>query len=570
MNVYDRLSPIKTRTSSKRILAGEDSYFSDKKINFSFDSKVKNIGPKVQLIDECKNCDCFENLTASNNQSIRALKETHALIIEIAESLNQREDLNIKITPQELALDLATVSKGRGKARAQEAEHLRTLVLGLNEKLKVFQLIDSRLEEFKRQSENAIKQREKLKQTIDETTTDIENTRSQQDVFIENLKAERDKSVDALMDQHLRYKEKCEIEDKLNCELNITRAELDKIKSEGRNFDKMQDMIDGFKQRITEEEKKRKDLRNLYSSAIQNFDLRSQEAEKELTKLIRENRDLLNEMNEIKYERNNLNTQNENKLNQILNLQAEKEGNLADIKALDNKAKKSEQMEKLAKKFQEQSADLNEKIKESTEKFGASIESLNREKKDLMTKNKNFAIEINSLKLKIKDQDKLLHDSDIGLKELSGQLRIVEQKIFHQTNTQKLKEDLGQTLKSTTKIHDNLCKDLDSMSQSYITNSHTVLSQQRTLSKLSSIISDKDAEIEDLQELVVELKKAIPVYIPFKNDPIDSAMADYINTRDKALDVPFVREEEGLYLFGTKRVFIKLENGKLIRKFYFS
>ena len=54
------------------------------------------------------------------------------------------------------------------------------------------------------------------------------------------------------------------------------------------------------------------------------------------------------------------------------------------------------------------------------------------------------------------------------------------------------------------------------------------------------------------------------LYIPVVDDPIDIALADHVNTRNPPLEVPFSRENTGVYHFGTKRVFIKLEQGKVI------
>ena len=63
---------------------------------------------------------------------------------------------------------------------------------------------------------------------------------------------------------------------------------------------------------------------------------------------------------------------------------------------------------------------------------------------------------------------------------------------------------------------------------------------------------------------VIKLQRNRENYIPVANDPVDTALADYINTLDDPLPVPFTREEEGTYLFGTKRIFVKLEQGKII------
>ena len=50
------------------------------------------------------------------------------------------------------------------------------------------------------------------------------------------------------------------------------------------------------------------------------------------------------------------------------------------------------------------------------------------------------------------------------------------------------------------------------------------------------------------------------IYYPVKTDEIDCQLADYLNNypdRSKLL-VMFVRESPGVYLFGTKKVFLTL------------
>jgi hypothetical protein len=52
-------------------------------------------------------------------------------------------------------------------------------------------------------------------------------------------------------------------------------------------------------------------------------------------------------------------------------------------------------------------------------------------------------------------------------------------------------------------------------------------------------------------------------YKASKNDPVDSALADYIN-RYSDLPVEFKREEPGVYLFGTRKIIVRLEQGRVI------
>ena len=62
------------------------------------------------------------------------------------------------------------------------------------------------------------------------------------------------------------------------------------------------------------------------------------------------------------------------------------------------------------------------------------------------------------------------------------------------------------------------------------------------------------------------------MYVPVKDDPIDKKLADFLNNFPdrQRLKVMFLRESEGVYLFGTKRVFVKVEKDKIISKLDFS
>jgi hypothetical protein len=61
------------------------------------------------------------------------------------------------------------------------------------------------------------------------------------------------------------------------------------------------------------------------------------------------------------------------------------------------------------------------------------------------------------------------------------------------------------------------------------------------------------------------LKQRIAVYIPVKADSTDKKLAEFINNypeRSK-LKIMFMRESEGVYQFGTKRVAVKVEKDNI-------
>ena len=78
-------------------------------------------------------------------------------------------------------------------------------------------------------------------------------------------------------------------------------------------------------------------------------------------------------------------------------------------------------------------------------------------------------------------------------------------------------------------------------------------------------LKDSENEVEALKNYVMDLKSRIAVYIPVKGDPIDARLAEYINNypeRSK-LKIMFMRESEGVYSFGTKRIYVRVEKDKI-------
>ena len=72
---------------------------------------------------------------------------------------------------------------------------------------------------------------------------------------------------------------------------------------------------------------------------------------------------------------------------------------------------------------------------------------------------------------------------------------------------------------------------------------------------------------EQIDELQIKLERAsYGIYHAKRSDKIDEALGSYLNKfpeRDQ-LKIMFLRESEGVYFFGQKRVYIKIERGNQI------
>jgi chromosome segregation ATPase len=75
-----------------------------------------------------------------------------------------------------------------------------------------------------------------------------------------------------------------------------------------------------------------------------------------------------------------------------------------------------------------------------------------------------------------------------------------------------------------------------------------------------------EEKIYELLNLNEELEKTQAVYIAHKNDHVDQTLGNYLNRfpEKKSMNIMFLRESEGVYQFGQKRVYVKIEKGNQI------
>ena len=92
-----------------------------------------------------------------------------------------------------------------------------------------------------------------------------------------------------------------------------------------------------------------------------------------------------------------------------------------------------------------------------------------------------------------------------------------------------------------------------------------VYKSNKTALELLTNLRDREVEVETLKSYIIDLKARIAVYIPVKDCPTDKKLAEYINNypdRQK-LKIMFMRESEGVYEFGSRRVMVKVERDKI-------
>lgn len=83
---------------------------------------------------------------------------------------------------------------------------------------------------------------------------------------------------------------------------------------------------------------------------------------------------------------------------------------------------------------------------------------------------------------------------------------------------------------------------------------------------MKNVIDEKEEYEYNLKRMILNMKEKSSVYIPVKEDNIDEKLADFINSSKdpNSLKLLFLREGDGVYQFGSKKVYVKIEKDKIL------
>ena len=95
-----------------------------------------------------------------------------------------------------------------------------------------------------------------------------------------------------------------------------------------------------------------------------------------------------------------------------------------------------------------------------------------------------------------------------------------------------------------------------------------VYKANKTALEVMKQMKDAKLEIKLLQDQIKGLNKKEKVdngsyYVPCRVDLLDQKLAEYINSYSD-LKVKFVKEQEGVYLFGSKRIYVKTDKNQIM------
>lgn len=122
--------------------------------------------------------------------------------------------------------------------------------------------------------------------------------------------------------------------------------------------------------------------------------------------------------------------------------------------------------------------------------------------------------------------------------------------------------ELKETIRRLQEERDNLQKEIFRLTEELIKQTKTNLDQLNTLNKISEDNKRLQQNLDSAIECIPHPKQSSK-YIPTKGDKIDKRLSVFIN-KSKNLPIQFIRIGEGLYTFGTKKIAVKILNGKIV------
>lgn len=202
---------------------------------------------------------------------------------------------------------------------------------------------------------------------------------------------------------------------------------------------------------------------------------------------------------------------------------------------------------------------LEQLVLESKQVGAVSTQTTDKLRADL--KNLHDALEIVEDELETSQQKE--RDSRLQLNEVASQVIALEELACVKEDLQSIREDLLKQNEMNRLVKNETLKELDAAADYILTQAQRAKENSSLLSQVEDAMKEQEQEIESLRFAVALLKSKNATYFPVVGDFVDEALCEYLNHRDPTPSVPFVREACEVYVFGTRRVFVRYDHGRI-------
>lgn len=202
-------------------------------------------------------------------------------------------------------------------------------------------------------------------------------------------------------------------------------------------------------------------------------------------------------------------------------------------------------------------------LQEFIHSMQSQIEDFKNKHKNMMANRKNVCQSISSLEHELENKENQIIDLKRKICEGSITQIALEEMYCIKSDVSSMIDELTKLQKIHNEGREVILKGLEQGVEYIMKESEVVIEESRELDCMIDSLDNKDYELDNLKIMVGEAKTRAAPYNPKADDPIDVALSEYLNSLDDPIPIPFTRENEGVYLFGTKRIFLKLENNNI-------
>ena len=517
---------------------------------------------KIKLIIECETLESsLKDYEEDHETQLRSIKDAFETIAGIVEN-NWRVEIPKADAIAKIGLTIFDAREGILSMSEEDVKHLQVVLLGFNEKLKAFELLQVKLRNSDDYSRQLLKINEEIQQLVEISKQNYENLRYQSEEDYQILFAENQKLLNSLAVQEKQAEAQQKIIDSYESRILLLESSLRLQDSHDSLLIHHSSIIDSLKSSLSESEECRSALLGQYKQSLLDLDSLNNYISSEMLQLSADNSELQKSLNHY-IEKSSLQESIIEK--QKLELQAA--GSHADYlqkqlsahNALESQYLQSEQR---FKHISEKLQDCEIESSKTLCNFNSFKSQLSEEKENLLLHARELQQENMKLQSSLIKQSKDLSTASISHSEQVAQMTSLEELLVLKEDNYDLHEEIAASQAISRTTAQQAYKELEFMSEYLLGQTEHNLMNVRVMNRLKTIAEDKEVEIMILREMVMDLQRKRALYIPVKDDVIDGAVADYVNTR--TTEIPFTREDQGVYIFGSKRVFVKLEHGRII------
>lgn len=489
----------------------------------------------------CRHCSLATDILTHNSKSAKKL----------ADYENRLAEKNLGL---EIGLKFLDV---KDKIENEDLKYIKSLLLGAHEKIKAQEL-------YQCISNSSNRSSHKTSNTINldypKIITTLEQEISNQNKTIDSMHIENKNYIELYLKEKSRNRSVLEEYEALKLENNVLKGEMIKIRTNQRKANCVNSTLEDVVECKKQAEQELAKIRELYRKSIEEFVNANKNYEDMINKLAQEKESLEVSKDKFQLQIKELKNQSDSLNSLVLVLRSEISEKEAKIKVLESFNKES-MAEHLIK---ESITSLCKQIEGDRQRFNDFSRLMRKEKNDLLKKTLDQADEIKKFQEKIDNLETSLRQSQLKVDDTTVKLNTMKQKMYINRTDLDISGEMREAKTQIVEYDTTASKILDSIVKFILDLSAKYLFQQRLITKMFKYITDKDCEIVLIRHKLLHEQGGISIYTPEKSDNIDIAMADYINTRPNFLEVGFIRVDQGVYLFGTKIVKVKLQNNRLI------